>query len=307
MVVLLKSTACLLFGLYMPHWQGAQSLDDDVEVLEKERCWNEPPDLEACWAFGERLRLQKIAAGAGEDALVRAAKAGHTKSQASLGILYADGSPGVTANGAEALRLLSLASENGDGKASYHLGVLHALGRVPSGEKDLDAAQKAFVLATEQGEVMAWSNLGALLVGKDNVKAEALFKQGAELGDVDALYNLGVMHWPKPMENISMDVQVARVSFLSAASKNSSKAQYALGLLLLNDEPPDNEEAANWLDRAASQGHDAARRKLQSLLDAAKAQGLEPVWEEQVEEGAAESEATQASGGAIGGEGHDEL
>merc|ERR1719335_859595 len=87
------------------------------------------------------------------------------------------------------------------------------------------------------------------------------------------------MHWPKPMENISMDLNLARLSFLSAATKNASKAQYALGLMLLNDDPPDNEEAANWLDRASSQGHDAASRKLQSLLEAAKTQGLQSVSE----------------------------
>ena len=75
-------------------------------------------------------------------------------------------------------------------------------------------------------------------------------KSRAELGMVDAQYNLGVMY------TINERYQAAAHWFRKAAMRGQRESAYNLGVLLLNGQgqPRDEAKAAIWIERAADRG-----------------------------------------------------
>lgn len=75
-------------------------------------------------------------------------------------------------------------------------------------------------------------------------------KSRAELGMVDAQYNLGVMY------TINARYPAAAHWFRKAAQRGHRESQYNLGVLLLNGQgqPRDEAKAAVWLERSADRG-----------------------------------------------------
>ena len=79
--------------------------------------------------------------------------------QFTLGAMYENGQ-GVSQDDKEAVRLYTLAAEQGDAWAQYNLGVIYDEGEgVPQDDKE---AVKWYRLAAEQGVAMAQLNLGVM-------------------------------------------------------------------------------------------------------------------------------------------------
>ncbi len=86
-------------------------------------------------------------------------------------------------------------------------------------------------------------------------------KSRAELGMVDAQYNLGVMY------TINARYEAAAHWFRKAALRGHREAQYNFGVLLLNGQgqPRDESKAATWLQRSADRGMPEAQYQLGRL------------------------------------------
>lgn len=136
---------------------------------------------------------------------------------------------------ATAARLLAPLAEGGDATAQEKLSILYFYGRgVPEDEK----------LAME------WA------------------RRSADQGNLDAMFMIGSMYVfgdqiPGTVDD--PDVEAAKWYF-EAASRGHADAQYGLGLLFLAGKGvvQDQEQAFNWIRRAAEHGHVGARSFLGS-------------------------------------------
>ena len=132
-----------------------------------------------------------------------------------------------------AARIWEALAINGDARAQYNLGYLHANGQgVP---KDYARAIEWYTRAASQGFAAAQFNLGVLLSSDDGVPpnyAAALswYRKAADQGDADARFNLGVAF---------ASGQGVRVDFV---------------------------EAFRWYSQAAAAGHRKAAATLESLM-----------------------------------------
>jgi len=136
-----------------------------------------------------------------------AASSGNAEAQYRLGMLYKKGVGEVAKSQFDAMMWLEKAAAQGHVKACYHLGVLYTYGDGPSlnGEtivpgdsfwqRDEKKAQAYFEIAFRELQKMAAEDdADALLwlssmykfgygVAKDEIKAQQLLKQAAELGN----------------------------------------------------------------------------------------------------------------------------
>lgn len=132
-----------------------------------------------------------------------------------------------------AARIWEALAVNGDARAQYNLGYLHATGQgVP---KDHARAIEWYTRAASQGFAAAQFNLGVLLSSDDGVRPNyaaslSWYRKAADQGDADAQFNLGVA--------------------------------FAAG----QGVPVDFVEAFRWYSRAVAAGHLQAARTLESLV-----------------------------------------
>jgi TPR repeat protein len=87
----------------------------------------------------------------------------------------------------------------------------------------------------------------------------------AELGDVEAQYNLGVMY--DEGAGVEQDFAAAAAWYLKSAEQGFVDAQTNLGLMYYNGQgvARDHNEAARWFSKAASQGDQEAAEFLQRI------------------------------------------
>ncbi|HTZ68653.1 MAG TPA: tetratricopeptide repeat protein [Roseiarcus sp.] len=139
-----------------------------------------------------------------------------------IGEIYHDGAA-VVADDREASRWYRLASNLGDPRAAYELGVLLLQ--------------------------------GAKSVPKDPVAARALFERAAAKDNSSALYNLGIMEL-NGVDGKTPDYAKAAQYFFRAAKAGDDNAAYSYGVMLREGKgvPQDIVEAAHWLKRAADGG-----------------------------------------------------
>jgi TPR repeat protein len=206
---------------------------------------------------------------------------------------------------AEALKAYERSVRADDYRAMLDLGELHERGRgVP---KDARRAAGLYERAAERSP-WARFKLGAMYaagagVAKDHAKARQWFRRSADDGNAAARNNLGVM--ADQGLGVAPDYAAARELYLSAlgggvaeargnlerfyaegrgapsgaaaaawylpgAEAGVMSAQYRLGEMYAKGEgvPRDERLAAEWLSKAAQQGHPAARQQAAELLHA---------------------------------------
>ncbi len=183
----------------------------------------------------------------------------------------------------EAVRLWSLAAEQGLAAAQYHLSKCYKHGR--GVEKNQQEAQRLLDFAVQQGYPPAQTSLGRHCAQQGNQEeAIRLFLLAAEQGDADANCHLGLHFWNG--EGVEKDEKKA-VNFLyTSAELGCVTAQYNLASLYINGKiripaapQTDREkswftsvrdffrdidlesqkEGARWLRQAAAQGHQQAK------------------------------------------------
>jgi len=87
----------------------------------------------------------------------------------------------------------------------------------------------------------------------------------AELGDVEAQFNLGVMY--DEGAGVDQDLAIAADWYQKAAEQGFIDAQANLGLMYYRGQgvPRDHEKATDWFRKAASQGDQEAANYLQQI------------------------------------------
>lgn len=157
-------------------------------------------------------------------------------------------------------------------EAQHDMGALYVAGH-GNVNQDLGRAVIWFKEAANNGVPNAIYNLGVLHhqgmgVDQSLEKAISLYRRAASLGHAEAQYNLGIAN----IEGIGVPYNPGRAArfFESAARKGVVESAYNLGLIyengLLGEARPD--EALLWYKRAADAGNSEAQSALQQLVRA---------------------------------------
>lgn len=114
--------------------------------------------------------------------------------------------------------------------AGLLLQVMGSLAAEPTAEADLRKAAR-------------------LHLGGETAAAVQIWKKWAQQGDVDAAYNLAVIH--QYADGVAYDAAQALAWYRFAAERGDKAAQYALGLMYLKGEgvPADEAKAHEWFTR----------------------------------------------------------
>ena len=151
-----------------------------------------------------------------------------------LGWCYQNG-VGVVKDYKEAVRLFSLAAQQGNSGAQFNLGVCYQNG--VGVVKDDKEAVRLYSLAAQQGHSDAQNNLGLCYrngvgVDIDDKEAVRLFSLAAQQGNSRAQFNLGLCY--ENGDEVVKDAKEAVRLFSLAAQQGNSDAQYNLGLCYRN-------------------------------------------------------------------------
>ncbi|EGB07290.1 hypothetical protein AURANDRAFT_64980 [Aureococcus anophagefferens] len=170
-----------------------------------------------------------------------------------LGLLYNNGS-GVKLDKKKAERLFRMAADRGDADAQCNLGAFfHSEERVEEGFR-------YFALAADQGYTYAESNLGLCRLGvvKSDKKAAKIWMRAVELGDVDAMVELGELYYAGL--GVKLDKKKAERLYRAAADRGDALAQSNIGAFLHSEKKL--EEAFRYYALAANQGYTSAEHNL---------------------------------------------
>lgn len=178
----------------------------------------------------------------------------------SLGTAYENGQ-GVTRDMAAAVSLYRRAADLGLARGQFNLGLSYQYGKgLP--QDDAEAA-KWYGKAVEQGHNRAQHALGRMLisgsgVARDMTKGLGLLRLAAEQGNSEAMVDLGGAFL---MQDAFSNPAEAMRWYRQAADKGNIKAEYLLGVQLLNaalilslqhpETSPHFPEAILWLGKAA--------------------------------------------------------
>ncbi len=223
--------------------------------------------------FAEELGRSYRSAGDYGQAMLwhrRAADAGYSAAEVSLGKMYRDGL-GVAVDDAEALRWYRLAAAQDDSWAWVSLGIMARDGR--GGPQDYAEAMRRFQRAAAAGDDWAFTNIGRMYmdglgVPRDIEQAVAWFKRAADMGDLLAEITLGRIY--RDGEGVAQDYGRAVRWYRAAAGQGFAHAEARLGKLYEAGlgVPQDYAEALKWYRRAAAQGEVWSHRYLGRLYEA---------------------------------------
>ncbi|EGB12549.1 hypothetical protein AURANDRAFT_35793 [Aureococcus anophagefferens] len=212
----------------------------------------------------------------------RAVELGNVDAMVVLGVSYQNGS-GVKLDKKKAERLFRMAADRGHAVAQSNLGILlyH--------EEKFEEAFRYFVLAADQGFTDGENNLGCCYrdgkgtevdlgkarywleraaakgtitslgnayrrgyfgLVKSDKKAAKIWKRAVELGNVDAMVHLGILH--QHGTGVKLDKKKAERLYRMAADRGDPVAQCNVGKLLDSEEK--HEEAFRYYALAADQG-----------------------------------------------------
>ncbi|MEO0878609.1 MAG: tetratricopeptide repeat protein [Pseudomonadota bacterium] len=157
-----------------------------------------------------------------------------------------------------ALDLYFTAASKGSVDAQFSLGEMAFLG--DGVKRDYKRARGWYELASEKNHGPAKVRLGAIyaaglgLENPDHIKALDYFKQAADLGEVEAQYNVGVAYLIG--RGVEKDYKTAEGWLRLAAEKGNPDAQYNLALLHDTDflGARDPEKTLQWMQAAADKG-----------------------------------------------------
>uniref|UniRef100_A0A7S2HXR5 Fe2OG dioxygenase domain-containing protein n=1 Tax=Alexandrium andersonii TaxID=327968 RepID=A0A7S2HXR5_9DINO len=201
----------------------------------------------------------------------RAAELGHGRSQSRLGGLLSQGVKGrVQQDSWEGKRLLRLAFEQDEPDAGFYLG------QTLLQEGDRDGATK-LLAACAKGHPRACFQVAEMYreaqyhFPKDIPQSLRYTKWAAHQGDPQALSNLGHLVI-NGMGVIRDDAKAVRL-FRHAAKSGAPEGMLNYGLALLRGNGGvrvDYQEALEWAQKAAAQGHTLAHQQLPMFFNAAK-------------------------------------
>lgn len=243
-------------------WLDKACAQDQPEALYTQADWAwEPPAGSGIQADTARcLQL-----------LRRAAELGHGRSQSRLGGLLSQGVKGrVQQDSWEGKRLLRLAFEQDEPDAGFHLGQsLLQEGDRDGATKLLAACAKGHARACFQ--VAEMYREGQYQFPKDIPQSLRYTKWAAHQGDPQALSNLGHLVI-NGMGVIRDDAKAVRL-FRHAAKQGAPEGMLNYGLALLRGNGGvrvDYQEALEWAQKAAAEGHTLAHQQLPMFFNAAK-------------------------------------
>ena len=224
-----------------------------------------PPDL-AYGAFQRGLFLTAL-----DEALKRVkADPNDTAAMMLLGELYKDGLA-VRRNPVEAARWHRLAADRGDRQGQFALGIAHLNGSgVP---KDRKLALEWLEKAAAQKHPGALYNLGVIAIDadiQDFPRASSLFREAADLGDMDAAYGLSVLY--REGTGVERD-RAESVKWLKrAAEERHIAAMVEFAIALFNGDSVEKNEqmAAKYFARAAQANSPIAQNRLARLYAAGR-------------------------------------
>jgi len=191
------------------------------------------------------------------------AEHGNSLAQRNLARFYLSGI-GVPQDYAEAFRLCSQPHHRGDPKVQVTLGQLNENGL--GTKQDLAEAALWYDRAAAQGDPGGLYNAGQLYelgrgVTKDSDRALRLFRRAAKAGSREGAFAAGRVY-----EHAKSYTSAERY-YRQAARMNQPDAQFALALMCRDGlvEHKDSQEVIRLLQAAATSGHAAAQKELQSM------------------------------------------
>lgn len=158
------------------------------------------------------------------DTYISGLRNGNPVSQTGLAEMYRDG-VGCPQDDGEAVRLYTLAAEQGYVDAQYELGILHVSGEcTPQND---NKAFEWFHLAAEQGDIRAQKNIGLMYVdgvgvNQDLDKGVNWLTLAARKRNVVAQYNLGELY--EAGIGVPQDDELALMWFILANIQGYEKA-----------------------------------------------------------------------------------
>lgn len=216
-------------------------------------------------AFGEPDRVEA------EREFLRAAELGHAEAQVVLGELHDEftgaRNPG-TKDFTRAREWYQKAADQGHGRAFYRLGLMQLDGKGVAKNPAEAARWFQAALRTPADDFLAalLNDLGflherGLGVKKDLPESLKHYRSAAELGSLDAQYNLGSISLEKKNDRDALKW------FLTAARKGHAQAQNNLGTFYATGRSVRKslDEAEKWFLMAAQQGDQPAAENLKRL------------------------------------------
>lgn len=193
--------------------------------------------------------------------LQAAAKAGFGMAQKNLALAYTNGQ-GLRRDDAQAVVWMRRAAEQLEVEAAYLMGELHRQGR----GVQLSEAVKWYLRSAEAGFPKAQYTLGMLYLEgtglpQDSHKAEMWLNFAARQGHPEAKNNIATMHAQRG------EVEEALKIWEDLAESGEPNAQCNMGMAYLRGagRPHDASLAAEWLGKAAAQGHQMALQALAAV------------------------------------------
>ncbi len=158
----------------------------------------------------------------------------------------------------EAFRFFKKSGKAGFGPAQIYLGIAYETGR--GAGKNLKGAIEWYCRAADQNLPDAYFHLGRLCLMRGDARGTAeafrLFRLAADLGHVEACFNVGLFYHNGGPE-IEANRELALAYFKLAGEAGHHEAQTVLGGLYENGIGVEKDEAKalTWYLRAAAKGH----------------------------------------------------
>lgn len=190
------------------------------------------------------------------------------------GYLYYFGDKGIEKNQSEAVRLWEIAANQGDGSATYLLGLCYEDG---SGvDSDYEKAREYFKLAMERGSADAAVKMGRFYESDDGnsdfLKAYECYQTAADKGSAEAYFKLGYLYYSG--KGVKHDLEKAFECWKAGGSvdeKNEYVAGCALDVGLCYRDgtgiEKDGTQAIKWFEKARDLGNITALLELGKTHD----------------------------------------
>ncbi|MBV8880121.1 MAG: sel1 repeat family protein, partial [Planctomycetaceae bacterium] len=201
----------------------------------------------------------------------KAAEGGYAESQVNFGELF-DEYTGKKMTGPKdfgrAQQWYQKAAEQGHGRALYRLGLIQLDGKgvTKNPVEAVKLLQQALKLATDDYLKIVLNDLGYVYEKGQGVKADAKeamknYQAAAELGSMEAQYNLGSISMEKNNEKDAYKWYVMAAKQGHAQAQNNLGAFHASGKIVKKN----LDEAEKWFLMAAQQGDPTAAENLKKL------------------------------------------
>lgn len=173
---------------------------------------------------------------------------------------------GAPAGEAKGFQWLLRAAESGHLTSMLKLGQRHLekykKSKLP---EDFTQAKRWLTAAAEKNLPEAQRILGLFLFPADQQAGIEWIRKAAESGELASQYTLGIALRDGQGLKPNRDESIRWLRL--AADRNLDEAEYALGLSLLRaKDPKEIAQAADWIRKAAEQGHPAAQLQLAEML-----------------------------------------